>query len=150
MLRFISVLFANLYSTAWINQSTNNNLWPASSQFFFSFWFKSPKKVPNHDPEHYPPKKKMLGIVSGMFLRDWSQPKNLFEIKPHLAGPHWAEDSNLFLDQYVFSFFRLIVQTVNWAKTKYSTCTQWFFQWATQKFLLIKYFESLIKTAMEL
>ena len=40
-------------------------------------------------------------------MRNWSQPKKLFEIKLHLAGPHWAEDSNLFLDQYIFFFFQV-------------------------------------------
>ena len=38
------------------------------------------------------------------------------------------------------SFSRLIVQTENWAKTKFSTCTRWSYRWEMRKFLLTKYF----------
>ena len=42
----------------------------------FSFWVKSPKKVPIHSLEYYPPKRKTgLGCDSAPFLGDWSQIK---------------------------------------------------------------------------
>ena len=45
----------------------------------FSIWLKSPKKVPNHDPEHYPPK-----TFCTVFFGYLSQSENPFEIIPPL------------------------------------------------------------------
>ena len=43
---------------------------------YFAF-FVSPKKVPNHSPEHYPPKEKMLRrVIWLLFFRDLNQNVN--------------------------------------------------------------------------
>ena len=39
-----------------------------------------------NSPEHYPFEEKMLEIVFGTFLGDWSRSEKLSEIKPPLAG----------------------------------------------------------------
>ena len=45
-----------------------------------SLWLKSPKKVPNHSPEHYPPKKAQESELTP-FFGDMSQRDKLSEIK---------------------------------------------------------------------
>ena len=39
----------------------------------FSLWLKSPKKGPNHSPEHYPPKKKDTQEIWHLLFGDLSQ-----------------------------------------------------------------------------
>ena len=64
-----------------------------------SLCLNSPKKVPNHHPECYPPKEKMLRIVIwNLFFWDLSQIKKLSEIKPPLVDSFSWE----FLDQTVY------------------------------------------------
>ena len=41
--------------------------------------------MPNHYPEHYPPKENMLRIGLQLFFEDLSQSEKLFEIYPPLA-----------------------------------------------------------------
>ena len=44
---------------------------------------QSPKKVPNHSPEHYPPKDKILRrVIWHSFLEIWAKVKKLSGIKP--------------------------------------------------------------------
>ena len=40
--------------------------------------------MPNHYPELYPPKEKMLRTVFGTFFENWIQSEKLSEIKPSL------------------------------------------------------------------
>ena len=49
-----------------------------------SLWPKSPKKkVPNHSPEHYPPKEKMLRrVIWQLFFGDLNQSEKILDIKP--------------------------------------------------------------------
>ena len=55
------------------------------SASFVLLWLKSLKKEPNHDPEHYPPKEKMLRVVIWhLFFADLSQRGKLSGIKPPL------------------------------------------------------------------
>ena len=54
-------------------------------KFYFGSNLKK-KKVPNHSPEQYPPKEKMLRIViSTFFSGELRQSEKLSEIKPSLA-----------------------------------------------------------------
>ena len=49
----------------------------------FSLQLQSLKKVPNHLPEHYPPKEK--GVIWYPFFGDWSQSEKLSEMKQPLC-----------------------------------------------------------------
>ena len=52
----------------------------------FSFLLQSLKMVPNHSPEHYPPKKEVAqGCDLTLFFGDWSQIEKNSEIKPPLT-----------------------------------------------------------------
>ena len=55
------------------------------SQIVFSILLQSSKNVQNHYSELYPLKNKMLRMIWGHFIRDWSQLENFSEIKPPLC-----------------------------------------------------------------
>ena len=50
----------------------------------FTLWLQSPKNVPNHYPELFPPKEDTSDLVHS--LGDWNKCGNLSEIKPPLPN----------------------------------------------------------------
>ena len=51
----------------------------------FLIWLQSPKKVPNHSPQHYPPREKLLkAVIWHLFFGDWSKNEKVSDIKPPL------------------------------------------------------------------
>ena len=74
--RSVCSSYSNYYFTkgGWISES-------------FSVWLKSKKKVPNHSPEHYPPKEKMLRrVIWHLFLEIWGKVKNILRLSHLYIG----------------------------------------------------------------